>query len=44
MQFIVPYNTHICKLFVNPRDFFFFAILGRSPRAFQIGRISEVNP
>ena len=24
--------------------FFFFAILGRGPRAFQIGKISPVNP
>ena len=26
------------------RDFFFFAILGSGPRAFLIGKFSDVNP
>ena len=35
---IVGFHGH------TPRDFFFVAILGRGPRAFQIGKIRAVNP
>ena len=43
IQIYLPSSNHCVQDFTEYMQGFFFAILGRGPRAFQIGEISAVN-